>query len=412
MRQKPVARRVAACLALFSAVSLAPVQAELRLSTKMHRQVVSINEQLYGETPDPLAALAQSEAFLALARAPEARALGLRLRASALLSLERYAQAMPDLQAALDLGVLPADIAQELRYTLARLAYGESQWQRALDTLAAWIERGGQPTADDDLLQAQCAFELQRWKAVLPPLQQAIARRGREAPESWYQLQLATLLELGRHRAVVELLAQMLERFRQRQSYWLQLAASHQQLENYAGALAALRTAHAAGLLSEHSHQRWLAQLLIREGAPQRAAELLQRARDSGQWSGSERDLRLLVQAWLLAHEPARALPLQRELAERQGEADGYERWARLALQVKDWPGANRAAAKGLALAPDNAGELWLLDGLAHLHQDKRARARDSFVQAQARPESRDQAASWLRWLDEDEALEQSAAAE
>ena len=94
-------------------------------------------------------------------------------------------------------------------------------------------------------------------------------------PDAWYQVQLVAHWRLKQFKQATDLLKVLVTRQPENAFFWQQLAYGYQQQNDDKSVLVTLRGAYVKGVLQSDKYVRWLAQLLIQEGSPQRAVEII-----------------------------------------------------------------------------------------------------------------------------------------
>lgn len=231
-----------------------------------------------------------------------------QLQASIHLHKSDYKSALPHAERAWNTKALNEPEQRKLQHIIAQLAFSQEQWDKAIIQMDDWISYTNTQTdkpdaivvsANDYLILAQGHVKKEQWAAALPPINMAITLKS-PAPESWYQLALASHQQLDQKNESIALLKTILPIYPSMR-YWEQLAAIYQKTEQYDLALTALRAAHMGGFIKKESHYIWLTQLAMQQNVPLRGAEVLSTAIKDGQVKSSKDNLKLLANAWLLA---------------------------------------------------------------------------------------------------------------
>lgn len=396
--------RMTRWLPLWWLFSMAAAADTVGLSPARWQQLAQVQqalaEQHYEQAAEQLQALSRQP----LSRLAEAYVL--QLQGQLALARQQEAQALAHFASAYALEALPPEEQRRLLHTLARLQLAQQQWQAGVQSLQQWMqqveaaaradERIG---AEDYLLLAHGHAQLEQWSQVLAPITTAIRLR-RQAPEDWYRLQLAAHFELKQWPAATRLLEWLVNHYPQRTQYWEQLASVHQLRDRHAQALATLRAAWLAGRFTQERQYLWLVQLMLQQGVPQRAAELLASAIANGQVSRSLKHERLLAQVQLQAKQYAAGRDTLARIAKRQPDHQIWRQLAYLDLQLGHWDALKRSIEQAMALKPD-ALDLYLLSGIAAVNRADYAHARASFSRAREHQATREQAQSWLNYLEQ-----------
>jgi len=231
------------------------------------------------------------------------------------------------------------------------------------------------------------------------PVKAAIRMRGR-APEDWYRLQLAAHFQLKQWKGATAVLELLVNRYPHKARYWEQLASVYQLRDRHADALATLRAAWLGGQFDQERQYIWLSQLLLQQGLPQRAAELLDDAMNRQQVRRSLKHERLLAQTQLQAKLYSAGRGTLERIAQRRPDYMTWRQLAYLDMQLQRWDAMKQSIERAVALKPD-AADLHLLSGIADLNRAQLDQARASFVRAREYAATRAQAQSWLNYLDQ-----------
>ncbi|PSL14642.1 hypothetical protein CLV44_10793 [Marinobacterium halophilum] len=335
-----------------------------------------------------------------------AQAYILQFQGNLALARQQEAAAMKRFAAAYALNALPAIDQRRLLHTVAQLQMSQSRWREGIDSLQRWMEEirshGTQTEkirAEDHLLLAQGYSRVEQWAQVVAPVKAAIRMRGR-APEDWYRLQLAAHFQLKQWKGATAVLELLVNRYPHKARYWEQLASVYQLRDRHADALATLRAAWLGGQFDQERQYIWLSQLLLQQGLPQRAAELLDDAMNRQQVRRSLKHERLLAQTQLQAKLYSAGRGTLERIAQRRPDYMTWRQLAYLDMQLQRWDAMKQSIERAVALKPD-AADLHLLSGIADLNRAQLDQARASFVRAREYAATRAQAQSWLNYLDQ-----------
>lgn len=335
-----------------------------------------------------------------------AKAYVLQFRGNLALVRQQHATALKYFAQAYGLEALPAADQRRLLHTLAQLHLNEEQWQKGVNAMTRWMEQvrtqgshAEKVRAEDYLMLAQGYSQLDKWSQVIKPVQTAIRMKG-QAPEDWYRLQLAAHFQLKQWKSATSVLELLVNRYPQRENYWEQLASVYQIRDRHQDALATLRAAWLGGKFTKESQYVWLAQMLMQQGLPQRAAELLNEAMDQQLVERTLKHERLLAQTQLHAKLYSDGRATLERIAQRKPEYKTWRQLAYLDMQLQHWDEMKRSINQAVSLKPD-AADLYLLSGIADLNRAHFDQARSSFVKASEHESTRAQAENWLNYLDQ-----------
>ncbi len=392
------------CLSLGLLISTGALAETVSLSPGVLQQLnqaqQAMAEENYPQAEKVLKALAEQEL------SKPARAYTLQFRGNLALVQQQSKAALQHFAEAYALDALPQADQRRLLHTVAQLQMGQEQWRKGIASLEQWMQQvrtqGGQHEsirAEDYLLLAQGYSQLEQWSKVIQPVKTAIKMKGR-APEDWYRLQLAAHFQLKQWKGATAVLELLVNRYPQQARYWEQLASVYQIRDRHADALATLRAAWVAGKFSEERQYTWLVQLMLQQGLPQRAAELLDEAMNRQQVQRTLKHERLLAQTQLQAKLYSAGRGTLERIARRKPDYKTWRQLAYLDMQLKHWDAMQRSIAQAVALKPE-AADLYLLSGIADVNRSHYDQARASFIRASEHEATRAQAQSWLNYLDQ-----------
>ncbi len=322
----------------------------------------------------------------------------------------RYGSAREHLAKAIASGGLNDQEASAARFQIAQLFMAEDKWREGVAALKEWFATATNPNSAAYHLLAVAYYQLGDHKSALEPAQKAVDLSGGKPQESWLQLLLALRLEREEYRLAVPILKQLIEAQPLKKQNWLQLSGVNASLGSYEEAAVPLELAYTAGLLTDDSELRRLAELLARNSIPYRAAQILSQAIEKGRVKAEVKSYELLANCWVAAKEYEKSIQPLRKAADLSESGELYLRLAEVYVQREEW--GNASGVLRLALDKGklkNAGSAQLLMGLAVYRQKKPQDARTWFQRARDHADSRNQADAWLRHIEDDLAQESGA---
>jgi tetratricopeptide (TPR) repeat protein len=312
---------------------------------------------------------------------------------------KRYEDARGHLQRAIAAGGLSELEVSEARYQNAQVLMAEERWPDGVAALEAWFATAAHPTPSAHYLLAVGYYQSGDFDKALPAARAAIETM-QQPQENWLSLLAALHLQQEEYRDAVPVLNQLISLAPDKKSYWLQLSSVHAKLDNYADALAIMQVAYNAGLLTESAEINRLADLLLFNQAPARAAEVLQESLDANRLPADEKTYSKIATAWLEAAEFDRAIaPLERA-GEIAATGAPLLRLGQVHLQVGDW--ASAETAFGRAIARGNLvdmGEAQFLMGVSLYEQGRGVDALSWFTQATTSPAQREGALAYIEHI-------------
>jgi tetratricopeptide (TPR) repeat protein len=215
--------------------------------------------------------------------------------------------------------------------------------------------------------------------------------------ESWLAMLSSLYLQRDEYPAAIPILQQLVSIAPDKKTYWLQLSSVYGQTKDYSNSLAILQLAYSAGLVSDDSDIRRLADLLLVNEIPYRCANVLETAISNKSVKVDASLYEKLANCWISAGEFDKSIdPLQRA-AEMSATGDNYVRLGEVQVQRKDWPKAVDALKQGLAKGQlKNAGNAQMMMGVAHFNQKNYSEAATWFERAQQSEKYRQLATGYL----------------
>jgi tetratricopeptide (TPR) repeat protein len=341
---------------------------------------------------------------------PYEKALANRMKAYIAFARDDTDAATGFLESALEDEALPLADHADVLFQLARLQATRQDWKGVASTMPRWFAIAEDPNTAAYHLLALAYFQLGKLDAALTPAQQAV-EVAEKPHQAAIQLLLAIHLTRKDYAAATPVLVRLLSHYPDAgPAYWLQLASLYGVQGDLAHALAVLQLAERRNLLEQEGDHRRLAQLLLHQGVPHRAARMLETALEHEVIAVNPDSLELLSSGWILARESERAEGPLARAAELSATGELFVRLAQIHMLGESWvEGASalrRALEKG-GLGDPGATELLL--GVAYFNAEQFLEARSWFARAQTSVGTREQAATWLEHVQRE--VEQTASA-
>lgn len=313
---------------------------------------------------------------------------------------EDYAAAREHLSAAIASGGLNAQEISGARYQLATFYVIEEKWTEAIAALEEWFASEPMPNSQAYYMLAMAYYQKGDAASALEPAKKAVDLS--EVPqESWVQLVYALLVEQEDYEGAIPYIERLVTIAPGKKNYWMQMSSIHQQLENYPQALAAMQLAYSAGLLTEDSDIRRLADLLVYNNIPYRGAQIIEKGIED---ETLERDAALyekLANCWIGAGEMDKALPPLERAAQLSDDGNLYVRLAEVHTQRDDWPASTTALQSALGKGGlRDAPGAQLLMGVALYNQEQYREARPWFERARTSDRHRNMAGTYIQAID------------
>lgn len=299
-------------------------------------------------------------------------------------SQENYGEAIRAYEQVLAQGEdIPAGLETQTLYTLAQLSFVNEQYEQALDYMEQWIGKAENPGADPHIFMGQVYYQMDNYPAAIEQIELGIdiaRQRDVEIKEQWWALLNFLYYEQENFPKVLEILEILVREFPKR-DYWVRLAGIHAQEGNSDESLWSYEAADVGGFLTQQSDLTNYAGTLMQAELPWRAARVLERGIEEDVIERTDDTLQQLGQAWQLAQETDKAIPVLEDAAELADEGDIYERLASLYLD-RDEPekcvsAANNALEKG-GLRQEHSA--YLVRGMCQSNMENLQAARESFV--------------------------------
>src|SRR5262245_27018940 len=283
---------------------------------------------------------------------------------------EQYEQARGHLQKAIESGGLNATQIDEARYQSAQLYIQEEKWREGAAALEERFKTAATPNSAAYYMLAIAYYQQEDLDHALAPAKKAVELMDQAKPnESWLNMLSVLYLQREEYKEAVPVLEQLIAAAPDKKVYWMQLSQVYGLMEDYPNALAVMQLAQNAGLVTEDSEVRRLADLLVFNGVPYRGGQVLEAAIEKKIVTLDDKLYEKLANCWIAAGELDKSVdPLQRA-ADLSPSGEMFVRLGEVHAQRDDWPAAiaaiQRGIDKGELKDPANA-ELWL--GIAHYH--------------------------------------------
>lgn len=360
-----------------------------------------LNEAIELLNTDQYDAARQAIGKLDLAKlSPYERSRAEQILASIDHAKENFPGARSHLQEALKAGGLNELEILQARFQIAQLFMAEERWKDGAAALEEWFKIAPTPNAAAYYLLAIAYYQLEDFAKALAPAKKAVELTDKPQ-QSWLELVLAIHLQREDFKEAVPLLKTLIALSPDKKAYWIQLSSIYGQLEDYENAVLILQLAYNAGLLTDDSELRRLADLLVFVDVPYRAAQILTDAIEKKKVTPDSKLYEKLANCWIAAREYEKAIGPLGRAAEMAGNGDLYVRLGEVQVQRHEWTSASDAVRRGVDKGglkdPANAQ---LLMGIA-LYNDKRPKeSREWFQRAAASPKQRQTAQSYIQAID------------
>ena len=300
---------------------------------------------------------------------------------------------------------LEPQMAKQTTFTMAQLLTMEEQYGKALQTIDKWFLLETNPAPEPFILRAQILYNLSRYKEMVEPIENAMrVARERDLPlkEDWYGLLNFAYFQQENYAKVRDIQKILLQNW-PKARYWKSLAGAFTELGEDEKLIYAYDAAHTQGMLEKDTEFVTMAQLYLQAEVPYKAGKLLEEKMAAGIVPKTEKNYRLLSQAWMLAMEDEKSIPALQSAAKLATHGELDQRLANAYLNVGNYSecvkSANDAIRKGGLKNPDN---MQLSLGMCLYNQRRYADAKEAFAAASRTPRSKRTANQWIQVIDAD----------
>jgi tetratricopeptide (TPR) repeat protein len=334
-----------------------------------------------------------------------------QLLAAMVFAEGNYAEAREHLELAIASGGLNEQELASNRFQIAQSYMGEENWAQAVATLESWFETAVNPNSAAYYMLAAAYYQQGEEsdsaavtarlhdRALVPAIK--AVELAEKPQEGWVQLVVALLMRKEDYRGAVPWIERLVELAPDKKSHWLQLSSVYQEIDEFESALAVTQLAHTAGLLTEDSEIRRLADLLAYNGIPYRGGQILEQAIADGKMKPDAALYEKLANCWMAAGELDKSIKPLTHAADLATTGDLYVRLGEVQVQGEDWAAAQVAIERGLSKGSlRDHGYAQLYMGIVLLEQDKPCEARQWFVRAHGSERYRNSAERYIQFID------------
>ena len=321
---------------------------------------------------------------------------------------------------------------------LAQLNLAQENYQKGIQLILQWMDEVETVTAQSWSLLGQAYFATNNYRKSMSSLETAISlaeEEGYKPKESWYQLLAGCISELKeeigekesllRQRDIFEILVNLYPK----KLYFIQLGGVYGQLGRERDYMITLKAAYQKDFLDKESEYLALAQLLLLNKNPYWAAEVLV----SGQQKivttvetvvdevtkeetkiektgpvvrDTEKNLKTLADAWRMAQEIDKAIPILERAAKMSKDGKSYVLLGNLYLSEDKVQDAVSAIKKGLEKGKiKDLSQVYLTLGQAHFELEEFDEAKKNFRIAarDKKKKIKTQANNWIKYTENEE---------
>jgi len=294
-------------------------------------------------------------------------------------------------------------------YTLAQLSFVTDQFEDALKYMRIWLSKANNPGADPHIFMGQVYYQMKDYPAAIDQIETGIRiakERELTVKENWWALLNYLYFEQENWPKVLEILEILVTDFPKRE-YWIRLAGILGQQGDEKGQVHAMEGAYNLGFLDRERDLMSFAGLLMQEQVPFRAAQIIEKGIDDGVIEETAKNLQSYGQAWQLAQEVEKAIPVFESAAKLSDDGKIFDRLSQLYLEDDQFSNCVTAAQSAL----DKGGlrrtqQTYVVKGMCQFNMDRLTAARTSFVscrnQSRRDEDSTNErvCAQWITYID------------
>ena len=318
-------------------------------------------------------------------------------------NMDNIKQATATYEKMLRIPSLEPQLAKQTTLTMAQLYTMDENYAKALQTIDKWFMLETNPAPSQFILKAQILYNLNRYKDMISPIETAMkVARERDKPvkEDWWNLLNFAYFQQENYTKVRDIQKTLLQSW-PKAAYWKQLAGAYTELGEDEKLIYAYDAAHTQGFLEKPQEFVTMAQLYLQAEVPYKAATLMQEKMDAGIVPKTEKNYRLLSQAWTLAQEDDKAIPALKAAAQLANDGELDARLANAFLNIGEYgdcvSSANTALRKGGLRNPDN---IQITLGMCLYNLRRYADSKNAFSAAGKVPRSQRTARQWISVID------------
>lgn len=278
---------------------------------------------------------------------------------------------------------IPEGLEVTTLYTLAQLSYVQENYDDALYYMEVWITKATNPSSAPRFFLATVYYQMKEYDKAVEQMElgvQIAQERGTTITEQNWGLLTFLYFEKEDWPNVIRVLKILVDEFPKRE-HWVRLAGVYGQEGFEKEQLYTLEAAYTADFLEKQTDFTNLAGLLMQEEVPYRAAKVLEDGLERKAVTRDAKNLQSLGQAWQLAQEVDKAIPVFEEAARMADDGKIYERLSYLYLESDQYEkcvdSATGALDKG-GLRKDQT--VYVVKGMCLYNQNKLSPARTAFV--------------------------------
>jgi len=313
---------------------------------------------------------------------------------------------------------------------LAQLHLSEENFDKSVELLLQWMSEVDEVTAQSWSILAAAYYQTENFEKSMEAIETAInlaEEEGYKPKENWYLTLSSCIQELktkiGKPEYVLRLqnVYEILIDLYPKKDYFMALAGTYNELGREKDVMITLKAAYSKDLLNKESEYTNLAQLLLLNENPYWAAQVLingqkklieEKDKETEETKmvpvvkENEKNLKLLADAWRMAQELDKAIPVLEKVSKIAKDGKTYVLLGNLYLSIDKIDLAISSIEKGLKKGGlDNKDKVYLALGQAHFENQSFEAAKKQFrIAARSKDKKVKQSANnWLKYTENEE---------
>lgn len=330
-------------------------------------------------------------------------------------NMENMAKAIENFELVVAEQAIPESLRLSTLYSLSQLHMAEGNYDKSIEKLNQWFANGGDAeNANAQVLLAQAYYQQKDYQAALKPVVKAIkivSDAGDVPKENWFVLQRAIYYSLKQPEQVADV-TETLVRLFNKPEYWLQLAGMYGELGLEDKQLAMMEIAYQQGFVKSRQDILALSQLYVYHQVPVKGALLLEKAMDEGKVEADVKNLKFLAQAYTLAREDEKAVPVLAKAADLSEDGNLDAQLGQTYLNLEKWEQAIASTKTALEKGElDDPGKAQLVLGMAYFNLKKFDASLKALELASEHTSSKAMAQQWKKYVSKEKENAEAMAA-
>ncbi|AXQ28494.1 hypothetical protein D0B54_07265 [Solimonas sp. K1W22B-7] len=299
---------------------------------------------------------------------------------------------------------LPDALRDGSLYAMAQLYFISEQYPKAIAVVKKWLSVSPTPSPEGYALLAQAYYQTQKYKEAEQALVTSLKiskERGQAPKESALALLRAIYYERKEYPKAAKVLEILVGLYPGKAAYWQQLAGMKGLLDQQREQTTLMHAAYRGKLIGSESDILNLARLYMVQDAPYAGVRVLTQGLKDKVVKPNAQNLELYAQALAMSREYEKQIPVLKKLAEISGQSRHYLYLGQAYAELGKWTEAAtafRTALKG----GERTADIQMQLGTALFNADRYAEARGAFTAAQQSPALAQQAAQWVKFVDQE----------